>query len=418
MKIAILGYGGRGRFYAGLCQKKRNRDFFEIVAVIDKSKEKLSLAKQDLNLNDNQLYNSIDGFCSQKRVADYLFVCTQDKEHFEHSKKALNAGYNLLLEKPIACSISDCVELARTAKEKKLKIDVCHVLRYSGYYGKFKEIIDSGILGKIIAIEQVENVAYWHQAHSFVRGDWRRADESNPMILAKCCHDLDIAVFLSDSKCNYVSSIGKLNYFNKDNAPEGATEYCLNGCKAKAECPYDCEKLYIDSIKKFPKAAIKNMWPQSRLMADSIVTIPKLYDACKNTRYGKCVFLSDNDVVDYQATTMVFDNGITSTLTMTAFSGKESYRQTRIRGSLGELYGNTKSRHLTMEIFGQRPRKITIGHDSIGAHGGGDEKMIFALSRGFIRSDIELSIESHLIAFAAEESRLNNGAPVYIDKYR
>lgn len=413
-KIAVLGYGGRGCNYTNLC--KGMKDKYEITAVIDNSKDKLTQAKKITGLHDNQLFSSLDSFLETPKTADWLFVCTQDKDHKEHSVKALKKGYNLLLEKPIACTPEDCVEIERTAKENNREVAVCHVLRYSVYYDKIKEIMDSGILGKIISIEQVENVGYWHQAHSFVRGDWRNKEESTPMILAKCCHDLDIAVYLAESKCAQVMSQGQLNFFKKENAPEGATEYCLGGCKAKKDCPYDCEKLYVKGLKYLPKSAIKYMWPQSRLMPDGIVTVPKLYEAMKTTDFGKCVFLSDNNVVDYQTTTMLFENGINSTLTMTAFSGP-CYRETRIRGSLGELVCDMGKSKIMLELFGKRKKRIRL-HQVLDAHGGGDKRLIEYLAEDKLKTDISTSIESHLIAFAAEESRLNNGETVKLEEFR
>ena len=197
-KVAILGYGGRGYHYAKMC-RQMDKDF-QIVAVIDNSEDKRRLAKETAKLDDAQLFSSLDVFLAAPKTADWLFICTQDKDHREHAVSALKKGYHLLLEKPVACTPEDCLEIERTAKELNRQVAVCHVLRYSLYYEKIKEIIESGILGKIIAIDQVENVAYWHQANSYVRGDWRRADESTPMILAKCCHDLDIAVYLANSK--------------------------------------------------------------------------------------------------------------------------------------------------------------------------------------------------------------------------
>ncbi len=417
-KVVILGYGGRGRNYALLCKNVANKSSFEIVAVIDTSKDKLGLAKKELNLPDEMLFENLDDFCKLPKMADYMFICTQDKQHHEHAIKALNCGYNLLLEKPIATTLEDCVDIAKVANEKGLKVDVCHVLRYSGYYEKIKEVMDSGVLGKIISIEQVENVAYWHQAHSFVRGDWKNSEESTPMILAKCCHDLDIAVYLADSKCKYVSSIGKLNYFNKENAPSGATQYCLGGCKAKDKCPYDCEKIYIKDLKGKPSAAYKYAWPQSRLMLDSTVTIPKLYEACKNTDFGKCVFLSDNNVVDHQTVQMEFENGISSTLTMTAFSGKSSSRETVIRGTLGVMYCHTDKPKFILEVYGKKPKKISRSLSARGSHAGGDGKMIAALRDGAAKTDINMSLESHLMAFLAEQSRLENGTPKYLEEYR
>lgn len=416
-KVVILGYGGRGRNYAMVAIHNYKKEF-EIVAVIDISEDKRNLAKRDLGLADNRVYTNLDEFLKEDKMADYMFICTQDKEHHEHAIKALNKGYNLLLEKPIACNMEDCLDIARLAEEKKLNVDVCHVLRYSEYYGKIKEIMESGQLGDIVSIEQIENVGYWHQAHSFVRGDWKNREDSNPMIVAKCCHDLDIAVFLANSKCKSVSSIGKLQHFRKENAPEGATQYCLGGCKAKEKCPYDCEKLYIDTLKGKLPPAYKYAWPQSRLMSDSIVTKPKLYEAMQNTDFGKCVFLSDNNVVDYQTVNMVFENGIISTLTMTAFSGP-CFRETRVRGTLGELKCNTESNKITLTIFGKKPKTIKRSRVSgLGSHAGGDQKMIESLATHPGKTNIRMSIESHLIGFLAEESRLQGGKPMLLDEYR
>lgn len=412
--VAILGYGDRGRRYAMLC-KNMPKDY-KIVNIIDPSKEKLNLAKNDLNLSDNDLYYSLDEFLKSDTKADWMFICTQDKLHHEHTIKALNNGFNILLEKPIACSIEDCLDIEKLALEKGLRVEVCHVLRYSVYYDKIKEIIESGKLGKIISIEQVENVAYWHQAHSFVRGDWGNSDDSNPMIIAKCCHDLDMAVYLANSKCVKVNSVGRLHYFNKENAPEGATEYCLGGCKAKDNCPYDCEKIYINPIKYLPPFTYKHMWPQAKLTKDGIVTKKKLYEAMKTTDYGKCVFYSNNNVVDYQEVNMEFENGITSTLIMTAFSAT-SFRETRVRGAYGELICNMGDNKIYLHMYGKNKKRIRL-NEVMDAHGGGDAKLIQNLAKDEVRTDITDSIESHLIGFAAEISRVNDGKSIYLDDLR
>lgn len=413
-KIAILGFGGRGKNYARICNNMK--EAYQLVAVIDNSEEKLKIAANEFGLNTASLFNSLEEFLKTPKRAEWLFICTQDSLHHEHAIMSLNSGYNLLLEKPVACSLEDCLDIERVAKEKKLEVQVCHVLRHSLYYEKIKEIMDSGVLGKIISIEQIENVGYWHQAHSYVRGDWRRKDQSNPMILSKCCHDLDIAVYFANSPCVKVWAQGDLNYFNKSNAPVGATEYCLGNCKVKADCPYDCEKLYINTLKWRTSSAIKGAWPQSRLMSDGIVSKEKLYDAMKNTRYGKCVFFSDNDVVDYQTTGMLFENGISSSLIMTAFSG-DSYRQTRVRGTLGELDCNMGKNDIYLHIYGKRRKKVVL-RAKFDGHGGGDKRLIESLAKSNMKTDIGQSIESHLIGFGAEISRKQGGVPVYINDLR
>ena len=416
-KIVILGYGGRGKGYADLCTSLKHKNDFELVAIIDSNVEKLKVAKARHNLSDSMLFTSLEEFCRKPCMADYMFVCTQDKQHYEHCMLALDAGYNLILEKPIACSLKECIEIRDKANEKKLRVAVCHVLRYSGYYTKIKEIMDSGVLGKIIAIEQIENVGYWHQAHSFVRGDWRNSDTSTPMIIAKCCHDLDIAVYLSNSECEMVQSIGKLNYFNKENMPKGATQYCIDGCKCKDNCPYDAEKIYVDTIKKLPNSVIKYMWPHSRLMSDGVVTKEKVKKALHNTDFGKCVFAMDNNVVDYEQTTISFKNGITSTLIMTAFSDT-IYRETRIRGTKGELICSTEKNKFDLNLFGKRRKKVKISRKYLGSHGGGDEGLINALANDTLNTDINKSVESHIIGFCAEESRKNSGKTIFLDSFR
>ena len=406
-KVAILGFGGRGGIYGGLCRLMKKE--FEVTAVIDINPDKLVRAKKMLRLPDDRLFLSLDEFLAAPRTADWVFICTQDQDHVGHAVTCLEAGYDLLLEKPAACTVEDCLKIESTANRLGKKVAICHVLRYTKYYTKIKELIDSGVLGQIIAIDQTENVGYYHQAHSFVRGDWRKKEESSPMILAKCCHDLDIAVYLTGSRCQQISSVGKLNYFKRENAPEGAAEYCLKGCKAKKDCPYDCEKIYVNSIKPLPQFVRKYMWPQSRLMSDGFVTIDKVYDALNNSDFGKCVFMSDNNVVDYEVTTAIFENGITSTLVMTAFSDK-IYRETRVRGTLGELSCDMDKGVIDIRIYGKKRKKIKLG--ALGSHGGGDQKLIANLANGELKTDIAASIESHLMAFAAEESRLNGGVPV------
>lgn len=413
-KIAILGFGGRGTGYAYHC--RRMKKDFEIVAVIDTSPDKLKLAKNVFKIKDDSLFLSLEEFLAQPKKADWLFICTQDKYHAEHAIPAMKHGYNLLLEKPVACTVEDCLEIERVAKECNVKVAVCHVLRYSEYYARIKEIIDSGVLGKIIAIDQVENVGYWHQAHSFVRGDWRNSAESNPMILAKCCHDLDIAVYLTGSKCKRVSSQGQLNFFKKENAPEGSTQYCLGGCKAKKDCPYDCEKLYLDPMKGKPNFAVRYLWPQCRLVKDGVASVSKVREALVTTDFGKCVFRSDNDVVDYQVTTMMFENGVNATLTMTAFS-ERVYRETRVRGTLGDLKCDMSEGTLELRIFGKKAKIIKLRNRK-DPHAGGDAGLIRALAKDELKTDISLSIESHLIGFAAEQSRLNDGNPVYLKDIR
>lgn len=415
IKVVVLGYGGRGKVYARLCQK--HNQVYELMAVIDHVPAKLEAAKKECHLENKQLFSSLEDFLAEEKMADYLFVCTQDKDHIHHAIPSLEKGYDILLEKPIATSVEDCVAIEQKALELGRKVAVCHVLRYSVYYEKIKEVMDSGVLGDIVSVDQIENVAYWHQSHSFVRGDWGSSEVALPMILAKCCHDLDIAVFLVGDACESVSSRGKLHHFKPENAPEGAALRCMDGCTAKEDCPYDAEKLYIKTLKRIPKPfRYPNIWPQSRLMEDGRVTLEKVEKAVKEGQFGRCVYHCDNDVVDYQVVIMAFANGIQSTLTMTAFSEK-CFRETRVRGTKGELVANMDTGDMFVYEFGKRKKRVK-GVRGLDAHGGGDERLIMALAEGRLTTDITASIESHLMGFAAEQSRLNDGNAVRIEELR
>lgn len=413
MKMAVLGYGGRGKVY---CLISKVVAGLTVSAVCDNNPEKLSRAKSDNKLSDDMLFLDFDDMLKKGKVADVLFICTQDRQHYDHTMKALEAGYDIVLEKPVSPSPRECIEIEQKAIELGRKVAVCHVLRYTGIYNKTKETIDSGVLGDIVSIDMVENVGYWHQAHSFVRGDWRNSQASAPMILAKCCHDMDIAVFLTGSDCEWVSSFGELKYFKEENAPEGSANRCLDGCKVKEGCPYDAEKVYVNTFKKLPPGVRRFSWPQSRIVPDGVPTMEKITDAIKNGDFGRCVFKCDNDVVDYQSTQMRFENGINCSLIMTAFSNK-IYREIRVRGTKGELLGDMLKNTLYYQPYGGKKKKIRLG-GAIGGHGGGDIGLVRQLAKGNVSTDISRSIESHLMAMAAEESRLEDGKRVYIKEYK
>lgn len=412
-KVAILGYGGRGKNYAWVL-RFAHKNTAKVVAVIDTNTERLEVAKHTEKLTDDCLFNNIDDFLAKGKIADWLFICTQDRQHYEHTIKAIEAGYNILLEKPITPNVKECVDIEKRAKEKGVKIAVCHVLRYTSFYNKIKEIIDSKVLGDIIAIEMEENVGYWHQAHSFVRGDWHNTEQSCPMIMAKCCHDLDLAVFLTDSKCKQISSVGKLNHFKADKTPTVHAKRCID-CN-NTDCPYDARKLYIDKYKKRLSNANQFGWTLNRIVPDGIPTLPKLEQAIKDTDFGRCVYDMDNDTVDYQVVQMLFDNGTNCTLTMSAFS-PDIFRRITIRGTLGYLDGEFETGKLNLSIYGKKTKKVSI-KNSISGHGGGDEGLINSLLNGTCKTDITESIESHIMAFAAEKSRAENGTQVDVTEYK
>ena len=425
--VAVAGAGGRGRNSYGKIIAKM-QDKIKVVAVADLIRQKVDLMAKEHSIPEEMCFNSAEEMLEKDRLADYMFVCTQDKDHYGHAMKALEKGYHLLLEKPISPDLSECKQIADLANRKKLNVIVCHVLRYTPYFNRLKDILDSGVIGKVMTVNAEECVGYWHQAHSFVRGNWRNSEESSPMILAKCCHDMDILLWLLGKKCIKLSSFGSLNHFNSDNAPEGSAERCLDcPTSVRLDCPYDCTKLYLDG----PRGAKNGYkgWPTNILCDDP--DEQKVTEALKNGPYGRCVYRCDNDVVDNQVINMLLEDNITLNFTMSAFT--PAIRRTiRIRGTKGEILGDMEAHTLRITQFGKETQvidtNVNASSDAKGGtgagHGGGDAGIINTLVGLFNGEDvsktlssIDDSIASHFVALAAEHSRLNGGKVVTISEW-
>ena len=412
--VAIIGLGSRGRnAYAKYAEL--NPDKMKITAIADINPERVKEAAQTFGVQDKNCFNSAGDLLAADKLADILFICTPDREHYSPAISALKKGYHLLLEKPISPDPEECEEIARLSKERGLNVVVCHVLRYTSFYSKIKEIIDSRRIGEIVTIQAIENVGYYHHAHSFVRGNWRNSVETSPMILAKCCHDMDILIWLSGRHIENVHSYGSLFYFRSEKAPEGAAMRCTDNCKAKESCPYDAEKIYISSPLTGVRAGHTD-WPNNVLATPA--TEESLRRAIETGPYGRCVFHCDNDVVDHQVVNLEMDDKSTISLTMSAFTDTIS-RQLKVMGTLGEIIADMDTNLISTHVFGKEPQVFDINtlKTDLSGHGGGDFRMIDDLLNlfaggGSSLTSIDKSIESHLACFAAEYSRTHGGINV------
>ena len=322
----------------------------------------------------------------------------------------MKLGYDLLLEKAIAQSWEQCTDILQQARKYDKIVAICHVLRYTPYFRKMKEMIDSGRVGDIISVQHLEPVEHIHMSHSFVRGNWRNTAESNPMILSKSCHDTDILRWLIGKSCKRVSSFGSLRHFRADMAPPGSTDRCTDGCKVESECPWSALEIYYR----------KKGWLWHLAIPDN--KDETILDALKTGRYGKCVYRSDNDVVDHQVVDMEFEDEITAAFSMEAFTHYGG-RRTRIFGTKGDIIGDNEELTLTAFLTGaQETWDASMSDEVASGHGGGDygvmHDFIQAVSQhdvSLLTSNIEASMESHLICFKAEESRLAGGKMVEVE---
>lgn len=401
LTVAIIGLGNRGRIYAHNFTALGAK----VAAVCEKNPGMLAYIRNKYGIAENMAFTDEKDFFAAGKLADALVVSTQDRDHYRHAVAGLNLGYHLLCEKPVSPHLSECEELERLSREKGLNMVVCHVLRYAPFYDKIKQVIDSGAIGEITNINQTENVGYWHFSHSYVRGNWRREDETGPSILAKCCHDLDLFYYYTCTPCDRVYSVGERRVFLHENRPEGATDRCMDGCPHAKTCPYEVTKLYYRPTLKTIPWLIGHV---KVVTAKGNPTKKDIIEALKTSPYGRCVYACDNDVMENQVVSCKMGK-VNATLTMTAQSAR-CFRRVHIMGTKGEIFGQDSSAKFKLNIWGELPKTVHVNR-GIG-HLGGDKGIvkdfIHLMETGKLTpriSTMDKTIMSHKMAFAAEESR-------------
>ena len=417
--VAIIGLGARG-YHTYAKYQHLHPEKMKITAIADPAAEKTELACREFGISEEMCFGSAEALFEKGKLADVLFVCTQDKQHKAHAVKGMELGYDLLLEKPVATTPEDVMEILSAALRLKRSVVVCHVLRYTKFYGLIKELLDRGGIGRVMAVQAAENVGYWHQAHSFVRGNWKNAEETSPMILQKCCHDFDIFNWLLGKRCLKVSSFGSLSWFCGENAPEKSAARCAD-CPLKEDCAYSSYKIYLDSRAVGYRNG-RRTWPLDVVCEP--LTEEGLLQALKDGPYGKCVFRCDNDVVDHQTVNLLYEGGVTVSFIMTGFTA-ENKRTLKLMGTEGEICADQGENTVKLTRFGELPEIYDVAKltADLSGHGGGDNEMLTqmfdALERGVgnISSAIQNSTESHMTAFAAEYSRLHGGITVDMAEY-
>lgn len=408
LPIAILGCGSRGRTYARIASSLDGR--YRITAAVDPVAVRTAAVAKCAAAGTVREFQDAEEFFAAGKLADVLVIATQDTDHFAQAAAALHLGYDLLLEKPAAESLDRCEELDDLARSLGRRIALCFVLRYTPFYSTVKTVLDSGRLGRVMTIRASEGVEPYHQAHSFVRGHWSRTGDSTPMIVAKCSHDADLICWLSGSSPRSVSSFGRLDWFKQENAPDGATPRCTDGCPVK-DCFYDARRYLGD----------KRRWLGMVMDHADEADDARVRRFLETSRWGRCVYRCDNDAVDHQVVSAEMHNGVTATLTMTAF---DFGRSLEIHGTRGSLRGGSPFKDVGAPELWVRDHHsgkteavplIEAKSDGYAGHGGGDFGLVDALDSLF-RGPRALppgldGLAGHRLAFLAEESRELGGIP-------
>ena len=418
--VALIGAGSRGTGYTNImkdCPEK-----FKVVAVAEPIKGRREAIAERHDIPAEMCFPGWEEMLAQPKLADVVLICTMDEMHYEPALKAIDLGYDILLEKPAAQTAQECVDIAVAAEKKGVKVLVCHVLRYAPFFKQVKTLLMDGVIGDVMSMIHVEAVGNVHQSHSYVRGNWHDANATTPMLLAKSCHDIDIIQWLLDKPCKKVTSFGDLTYFTKENAPEGAPKRCFDGgCPIEDTCPYNCRKLYYDDKDNswFRRACTRGIAAKEDPTDEEVVT------ALQTTDYGLCVFQANNNVVDHQVVNMEFEGGVTVSFSMNCFN--KGGRFIRIFGTKGELTAYAKEGDIKIYSYEDKEFhtvSLSASNESItSGHGGGDAGIVNELYEyldgsynGFCAADINVSAKNHLIGFAAEKAR-ENGTVEDIDTF-
>lgn len=402
-----LGAGNRGNVYGGYAKKFPND--LKIIGVAEPNGFRNDKYAKTHNIVAENRFNTWEDVFKRPKFADAVIISTPDDLHYAPCIKALEMGYDILLEKPIAPTEKECREILALAKKKGRIVAVCHVLRYAPYFVKMKELIGKGAIGRVMSVQHLEPIEHTHMAHSYVRGNWHNSKQTTPILLAKSCHDLDIIKWVIDKPSKEIVAMGDLTWFKRENAPEGSTARCVDGCKVERECPYSAIKQYHDKLGRTSVLDIPlNLKEKSDKQA---YVLEKL----KTSNYGRCVYRMDNDQPDHYIANIRFADAVTASFSMEAFAGFHG-RRTRVFGAMGDIVGDMTE--LTVTDF-RTGKKVTFkpqaedveGYKNSG-HGGGD----WLLARDFVQavahqdpkmltSTIDESIESHIMGFMAEKSR-------------
>lgn len=413
VELVMVGAGNRGHLAYGAYALK-HPDQVRFVAVVEPDDGRRVRFADAHRIAADRQFRSWTDLAGRSPLAQGLINATMDRTHHPSTIALLADGYEMLLEKPIAATPRDCLEIVQTAETSGRLLQIAHVLRYAPFFVAIRELVAGGRLGEITSVDWRENLVYWHFAHSYVRGNWANTGRSGPMILTKCCHDLDLLVWLF-GPCEQLSSTGSLRHFTAAAAGPEIPERCTDGCPVAESCPFFAPRVYLERLRQNPES-----------FAVAAITLDRTPEgvahALETGPYGRCVYRCDNDAVDNQVVLMRFAGALSVSLTMQGLSHVEG-RTIRMDGSRATLLANESRAEIVVHDHRTGTTERRSVAPGIGGHGGGDAGLMSAFvdavrgERGGVLTSARESVESHLIAFAAERAR-TSGAVVDMNAFR
>ncbi|HPO16049.1 MAG TPA: Gfo/Idh/MocA family oxidoreductase [Candidatus Hydrogenedentes bacterium] len=437
VSLALLGAGARGELNLASLARK-HPEALKFVAVAEPHEGRRERFIRQYGIKRENAFADWREIVTRPALADAVINTLPCRMHYDSAMAMMDAGYPMLLEKPMALEPWQCMRLIETARTKGLMLAVAVQNRYNRIYQRTKALLERGTIGRLINLDCAENIGYWHFIMSYVRGIHHHHSLSHSFMMAKGIHDIDLILWLAGKKVKRVSSFGSLSFFNADNAPPGAPERCMAGCPVGESCVFNAVRQHLKPGR--PDIPLRLCTGQSLDVFMDLIKNPRLrslgsivspedisekgiLDALEKTDYGKCVFRSDNDVVDHQTVSLEFEDGATCSYSLSGFSVAWE-RTLNLHGSEGEIRTADFSGRLETRTF--NPAKVCrerIPYHGI-LHGGGDKVILLDFAKAIQRGSseglliaAETSLEPHLVVFAIEKARVE-GKVVEMDAFR
>lgn len=399
----VIGAGSRGNTYANFAVKYPEQ--LDIIGVAEPIPLRRTRFMEKHAIDQKNSFTTWEEVFKRPKFADAVIITTPDDLHYAPCMKALEMGYDILLEKPISPSEQECRDILNLSQKTGRIVAVCHVLRYAPYFVKMRDLIQKGAIGEVVSVQHFEPIEHTHMAHSYVRGNWHNSVKTTPIILAKSCHDLDIIKWVVNKPSKQITAMGNVKWFRKENAPKGSADRCLD-CSVRKECPYDAVKHYHDNRHRLYVFDL----PEDKSKHSEFIM-----EQLKTTNYGRCVYKMENDQPDHYISNILFEDDVTASFSMEAFTSYHG-RRTRIMGAMGDMVGDMNELTVTDFRTGKSvtlvPDAEDVGDYKNSGHGGGDWLLVkdFIQAVGhqdhkILTSTIGESIESHIMGFMAEKSR-------------
>ena len=421
VEVVVIGFVDRAEQYTKYAISNPGK--MKVKAVIDPNPYKRTLAQERFSLPDNMVFEKMEDCLKLGKIADAVINATMDELHISTAIPFLELGYDMLLEKPITNNKEELLHLAEIAKKHGCKLMICHVLRYAPFYLEIKKVLLSGEIGEIIEIESNEMVEIPHASASYIRGKWNNRDVcGSSMLLAKCCHDMDLMCWYdTDTNPVKVASFGGRYRYVPSKAPAGAGTRCLVDCQIEESCPYSCRKIHLDNecYTQYGFTCLNKKY-------EDLTYEEKKTSLEKDNPHGRCIYKTDSNIVDRQAVVVEFDNGSIATHSMVSGVARLG-RWIHIIGTMGEIEGYAEQNCFRVRLYQPETCKYTereVKIDCIASgdgHHGGDSRLVADFvnlvtdqPRSISSTVIEDSINGHLIVYAADESLDNGGVRVLV----